>query len=175
MNLVSQYVLRVGAYMIFALLLEGIIPAGSSKKIVKLMISLVFMYVLIQPVVSWLQQEIPLAQLTTAEIDWGEAETMKMGADYEKQAMAMVGQGYENLLQKQGLPKELKDQYQIVEIEMGDTIKVELIRSDDIGSLTDRSLNLGQIGRNSKEEEMILKSLSEYWGIPQENMEMRLR
>lgn len=175
MNLVSLYVLRVGAYMIFAILLEGIMPTGSSKKMVKLMISLVFMYVLIQPVVSWLQQEIPLAELTTVEIEWNEAEVNGIGADYEKQAQAMVGQGYESMLEKQGLPRELKDQYTIVEIDMGDTIEVELARSGKIGGLTERSLDLGQIGCSDEEEEKILKSLSAYWGIPQEKLEMRLR
>ena len=70
MNLVSLYVLRVGAYVIFAMLLEGIMPGGSSKKMVKLMISLVFMYVLIQPVAEWIQQKIPLVDLTTAELEW---------------------------------------------------------------------------------------------------------
>ncbi len=175
MNLVSQYVLRVGAYMIFALLLEGIMPTGSSKKFVKLMISLTFMYVLIQPVVSWLQQELPLSELTTVEIDWDETEATNKGDDFEKQAQAMMGQGYESMLQKQGLPKDLKDQYEIIKIDIDDTIEVELIRSDEIGGLIDRSMDLGQIGSSDEEEEKILKSLSTYWGIPQENLEMRLR
>ncbi len=175
MNLVSQYVLRVGAYMIFALLLEGIMPAGGSKKFIKLMISLTFMYVLIQPVVGWLQQEIPLADLTTVDIGWNEAEAKDIGAGFEKQAQAMVGQRYESILEKQGLPRELRDQYTIVEIKMDDSIEVELARSGGSGSLTDRSLDLGQIGSSGEEEEKILKSLSAYWGIPQENLEMKLR
>ncbi len=175
MNLVSQYVLRVGAYTIFALLLEGILPEGGSKKIVKLMISLVFMYVLIQPVVSWLQQEIPLSQLTTAEIVWGESESTGIGVDYEKQALTMVGQGYEVMLKNQGLPKELKDRYLIKEIHMGDTIEIELARKDEVGGLTDRTLDMGQIGSNSEEKEEVLNCLSDYWGIPREDLEMRLR
>ena len=36
MNLISQYVLRVAAYVIFSLILEEITPKGSNKKIVKL-------------------------------------------------------------------------------------------------------------------------------------------
>ena len=175
MNLISQYVLRVGAYMIFAMLLEGIIPAGSSKKIVKLMISLMFMYVLIQPVVSWLQQEIPLAQLTTKEFAWDGAEAAGIGAEYEKQALAMVGKGYESVLQEQGLPKDLEDQYQILQVRVGDTIELVLARNDEVGGLTDRSLKLGQIGSSSEEEAEIRESLSDHWGIPQENLEMRLR
>lgn len=175
MNLVSQYVLRVGAYLIFSMLLEGVMPNGSSKKIVRLMISLVFMYVLVQPVVSWLEQEIPLAELTTVEIDWGEVQPLDVTSEYEKQAMTMVGQGYESMLEKQGLPKALEDQYQILEVNMGDIIKVDMTRNDPIGSLTDRSLNLGQIGQSVEEEETIATSLSEYWGIPQESLEIRLR
>ena len=175
MSLVSQYVLRVGAYVIFAMLLEGIMPGGSSKKMVKLMISLVFMYVLIQPVAEWIQQKIPLVDLTTAELEWNAAEANDIGTDYEKQAQAMMGQGYESLLKKQGLPKELKDQYTIVEIDMGDTIEVELARNGEIGGLTDYSLDLGRIGSGKEEEEQILKSLSTYWGVPQEKLEMRLR
>ena len=43
MNLVSQYVIKVGAYVLLAQLLEGILPQGSSKKIVKLMLSVLFL------------------------------------------------------------------------------------------------------------------------------------
>ena len=81
MNLLSQYVLRVGAYIIFSLLLEGITPNGASKKIVKLMISLVFMYILIQPVYEWIDQKVPLTQLTTEDFSWNERTQT---VDYEK-------------------------------------------------------------------------------------------
>ena len=58
---------------------------------------------------------------------------------------------------------------------MGDTIEVELARNGEIGGLTDYSLDLGRIGSGKEEEEQILKSLSTYWGVPQEKLEMRLR
>ncbi len=175
MNLISQYVLRVGAYVIFSMLMEAVIPAGSSKKIVKLMIGLVFMYVLIQPIIGWLQQEIPLEQLTMTDLVWDEETNGNTTADYEKQAMIMVEKGYESVLIEQGLPRELKDQYEIVEIEMGDPIEVVLTRNNEIGGITDYTLDLGQIGSGDVEEDSILKSLSSHWGVPQDNLEMRLR
>lgn len=183
MNLVSQYVLRVGTYMIFVLLLEGIMPAGSSKKIVKLMVSLLFMYVLVEPVVSWIQNEIPLSALTLEETAWpdtegGWAETVdgKVSQSYESQALHMVGQGYEKALEEQGLPESLQEEYQIVQIQMGDTIQVTLARNQEVGGLTNRQLHLGRIGSSSEEEEETLtEALSSYWGIPKENLEMRLR
>ena len=174
MNLVSQYVLRVGAYMIFSLLLEGITPSGGSKKIVKLMIGLIFMYVLIQPVFDWISLKMPLSQLTTVEIEWDETERYKE-VDYESQAWNMVGNGYEQVLREQGLPKELKEEYRLEEVKVEDVVEITLSRGGQIGGFEDRSLHLGQIGNSWKEEEQIINSLSDYWGIPAERLEMKLR
>ena len=174
MNLVSQYVLRVGAYMIFSLMLEGLIPQGSSKKIVKLMISLVFLYVLIQPVLEWIHLEMPLSELTTAEISWNEME-MSQKVDYEEQAWTMMEKGYEQILMAQGLPKELQEEYKIQEVKVDDTVEVTLARMSLIGSLNDRSLQLGQIGIADEEKDKVISSLSEYWGIPTDQLEMKLR
>ena len=173
MNLVSQYVLRVGAYMIFALMLEGITPS-TNKKIIKLMISLVFMYVLIQPVFEWIRLEVPLSTLTTAEIAWNENELDK-GIDYDKQAWNMVGEGYEQVLLAQGLPKELQGKYRIEEVIVEDGVEVILSRGGKIAGFADRSLSFGQIGSSMDEEEKIRNSLSAHWGISKDQLEMMLR
>ena len=172
MNLLSQYVLRVGAYIIFSLLLEGITPNGASKKIVKLMISLVFMYILIQPVYEWIDQKVPLTQLTTEDFSWNERTQT---VDYEKQAWEMVGKGYEQVLAEQGLPQELQEKYSMQEIKVTDVVEVTLVRKDQVGSLTDRSLQFGQIGIDNDEKENVINELSQYWGIRADQVEMKLR
>lgn len=175
MNLVSQYVIKIGAYVLFAVLLEGILPQGNSKKIVKLMLSLLFLYVLIGPVISWLQQELPLEELTTVDFSWEEAEGKS--EDYQDQAAAMVEQKWRSTLQH-NLPGKLKDDYEILKVEINDQSKqmqVQLARRDEVGSLIDRSLQLGQIGVSREEEERIKNSLCESWGIAPENLEMKLR
>ena len=113
MNLVSQYVIKVGAYVLLAQLLEGVLPQGSSKKIVKLMLSVLFLYVLAGPVILWVQEEIPLEELTTTDFTWEEAD--RQNKEYKKQADFMVEKGWVTALQ-QNLPKNLADEYQIDEV-----------------------------------------------------------
>ena len=174
MNLVSQYVLRVGAYMIFSLLLEGILPNGNSKRIIKLMLGLVFMYVLIQPISAWIYQEIPLAQLTTAEIAWSQMEENQK-VDYETQALDMVGNGYEQLLMTEGLPKDLEKTYAIEKIKVADRVEITLTRKDAIGSFSNRSLEFGTIGISKEEEESVIQSISQHWGVAENQLEMKIR
>ena len=175
MNLVSQYVIKVGAYVLFALLLEGILPQGSSKKLVKLLLSLVFLYVLIGPVVSWLELGLPLEELTTVNLS---SEDIKQQEEiYQSQATSMVQQGWRTALQ-QNMPRELAENYEIIEVEMNEKdskLKVKLARNQEIGSLVDRSLDLGHIGRNQDEEERIKNSLCEQWKVPPENLEITLK
>ena len=175
MNLVSQYVIKVGAYVLLAQLLEGVLPQGSSKKIVKLMLSVLFLYVLAGPVILWVQEEIPLEELTTTDFTWEEAD--RQNTEYKKQADFMVEKGWVTALQ-QNLPKDLADEYQIDEVrieEQEGTIQVSLRRNNKVGSFTDKSLNLGQIGVNREEEERVKKTLCEHWGIEPENLELWLR
>lgn len=174
MNLISQYVLRVAAYVIFSLILEEITPKGSNKKIVKLMLSLIFMYVLIQPVVEWIGQDLSLSQLTMEEVSWSDAKEDRK-IDYEKQAWNMVEKGYEQVLKQQGLPKELEDEYYLQEVSIGEVVEVTLARGGAIGGFDDRSLELGQIGSSQEEEKRVISSLSNHWGIPEEKLEMKLR
>ena len=54
-------------------------------------------------------------------------------------------------------------------------LKVKLARNQEIGSLVDRSLDLGHIGRNQDEEERIKNSLCEQWKVPPENLEITLK
>ena len=175
MNLVSQYVIKVGAYVLFALLLEGILPQGSSKKLVKLLLSLMFLYVLIGPVVGWLQLGLPLEELTTVNLN---SEDIKQQEEiYQSQAASMVQQGWRTAMQ-QNMPRELAENYEIIEVEMNEKdskLKVKLARNQEIGSLVDRSLNLGHIGRNQDEEERIKNSLCELWKVPPENLEITLK
>ena len=161
--------------MMFAMLLEGVTPEGNGKKLVKLMISLLFMYILIQPVISWIRQEMPLEALTLQETTADEQDIFDMTDVYQKQAGAMMQQGYEDMLATEGLPAQLRDRYEIVDVTIDDTIEVVLGRKDEAGSLVDRQLDLGQIGSNSEEEQELLTSLSKYWGIPEEDLEMKLR
>ena len=175
MNLVSQYVIRVGAYILFSLLWEGILPQGSSKKMAKFMLSLMFLYVLVNPVINWLQSGMSLETLTTVDFEW-EEET-SLSERYQQQAEGMVETGWLQELQK-SLPRELAREYEMVEIAMDENkerIQVKLARKDAVGSFDDRSLDLGEIGVSKEEEETIQNRLCEYWGIEKEKLELKLQ
>ena len=171
MNLISQYVLRVGAYLIFSVLIEGILPKGNAGKQVRLVLGLIFIFALLQPVTSWLQDGASLNEMGV-EV-WADEE--RIAGQYENQAQTMVQEGYEKALLQQGLPPELRDRYRMAEVKIEDQIEVTLERQDPIGSLTDREFDLGQIGSSRQEKSELLQSLSAYWGITEEDLEMKLR
>ncbi|MCI8633751.1 MAG: stage III sporulation protein AF [Lachnospiraceae bacterium] len=173
MNILSEYVLRVGTLLIFSVLLESMMPSGAVRKYVKLVLSLLFVFVLVQPVIEWTQDGVDLETLTLGEVQ-GEAAPQSR---YEEQAEAMLQGAYEEALTRQGLPAELQEQYTLMQIQVKDegSIKITLSREKEVGGLLDRSLDLGQIGAADEEEEKIRQSLCQYWGIEEERLEMRLR
>lgn len=167
MNIVSQYVLRTGAYLIFAVLLESILPQGSARKFVRLTLSLLFMYVLIQPVASWILDGTSLEAITMGE-------ELTLENSYEAQAEKMIGQGMEAALQQKGLPAELEASYQLEAVQWGNPVQITLSACAPVGGITDRSLNLGQIGV-SDEEDALRQQLCSYWGLEEDRVEIRLR
>lgn len=173
MNILSEYVLRVGALLIFSVLLESMMPAGTVRKCVKLVLSLLFVFVLIQPVIEWVQEGVDLETLTLGDLP----QETRQENRYEKQAEEMLQGAYEEALTQQGLPAELQEQYALTQIQVKEegSIKITLSREKEVGGLLDRSLDLGQIGAEAQEEEKIRQSLCAYWGIEEEKLEMKLR
>ena len=90
------------------------------------------MYVLIQPVFDWISLKMQLSQLTTVEIELDKTERYKE-VDYESQAWNMVGNGYEQVLKEQGLPKELKEEYRLEDVKVEDLVEITLSRGGQIG------------------------------------------
>lgn len=168
--MLSEYVLRVGAVVIFSMLMEALMPSSAIRKYVKLLMSLLLIFTLVQPVIGWIQGEVSLEVLTL-----GEDEQVQRENPYEEQAQAMMQEAYETAFMNQGLPASLQDRYSLLDVKVGEKVQVTISKEKEIGDLADRELSLGQIGRNLNEEEQMRQSLCEYWGVPEESLEMRLR
>lgn len=167
--MISQYVLQVGSFSLLAVLLETVMPGGSAKKYVRLVLSLLFAYVLLSPILrseneafSWLEGG---GELTESA---GEA------AEYQEQADAMLQSAVEDALREQGLPPQWQDTYELVNVTAGETVEVTLAQRSGSLQLEDYDLQLGGIGVQEKQEAQLSDTLSEYWGIDASRLELRL-
>lgn len=180
MNIVSAYVLRVGAFLIMAMVLENALPETSIRRYIKFVVSLLFVIVLIGPVVSWLRNDISLDDLTLGL----DEKTEQVEENYEAQARQMVLAGYGDALITENLPPGLRSEYQLMEIDVReDSIRVTVARKETegysgqrvIGSWRAEDFDFGEIGFSKEEEDNLKEGLADYWGISEERLEIKLR
>ena len=177
MEAIRSYIVMIGGFLIFQALLEGLLPAHTSRKYIRLVMGAIFLLVLFQPLQRLLRWNI-------AELP----EVTETGDNpYESRVQQMTAAQYESLIREKGLPPEDQERWTLTAVSVDCTadgrpemIRAELHKGKTTGSIEPIRIDLGSIGagedkeERAREEEQWRQKLAVYWGIEAERLQVRI-
>ena len=173
MDAIRDYVVLIGGFLIFQALIEGLLPAHTSRKYIRLVLGVIFLLILIQPLQNLFHWEPSFDSLMAEEGQEG----------YESRIQQMTSAQYERFLEEKGLPERWREEWKIKRIKVTcpegipEQIEVQVNAGKGEEKIDPIQIRLGTIGqqeRENEEEEQLLQDLAAYWGFDVSRLQVRI-
>jgi stage III sporulation protein AF len=176
MEILQEYIRRIGGFLILQSLAEVLLPSHTSRKYIRMVLGAVFLLLLLQPVLTILR--------------WTPTLSLSLRSDEEKlfryteRIEAMSEAQYEAFLWDYGLPESWEGVWSLRSLEVECTegvptqIRVDLQASSEEEGTETIQIQLGSIGRSRESEEHEIKlqdELAAFWGVDPSQLILSLR